>query len=147
VPIRRVAIVGGPPRSQNCAEQVWPYIEARCLTRTPRPPESAAVANLPDAIRAMPVSASRETVGLASTVAADAAAPSPRLLQEQPRTATALLLLPSRQKAEPITPVPVAAPSGVLGQSMVSEPRRRTGRRAHRARDSWNRRYRSGFLF
>src|SRR5215510_6799550 len=28
-----VKIVGAAPRSDNCAEQVWPYIEQRCLTR------------------------------------------------------------------------------------------------------------------
>src|SRR5215510_14915961 len=28
-----VKIVGAAPRSENCAEQVWPYIERRCLTR------------------------------------------------------------------------------------------------------------------
>jgi hypothetical protein len=27
-----VKIIGAAPRSENCAEQVWPYIEQRCLT-------------------------------------------------------------------------------------------------------------------
>src|SRR5262245_19533110 len=30
-PREAVKIVGGKPRSANCAEQVWPYIEQRCL--------------------------------------------------------------------------------------------------------------------
>ena len=43
-----VKIIGARPRSENCAEQVWPYIEPRCLTRVhaarPASPASDAAA-------------------------------------------------------------------------------------------------------
>src|SRR5262245_40133391 len=44
VPAGPVRIVGASPRGDNCSEQVWPYIERRCLTRADRPQRQAHAA-------------------------------------------------------------------------------------------------------
>src|SRR3954452_6565091 len=37
-----VKMIGATPRSENCADQVCPYIEPRCLTRAPAKPVASA---------------------------------------------------------------------------------------------------------
>src|SRR5262245_15239111 len=44
VPGGPVRIVGATPRSDECREQVWPYIEPRCLTRLDPPKAKAEAA-------------------------------------------------------------------------------------------------------
>src|SRR5262249_48462183 len=83
--------VGAKPRSDNCAEQVWPYIEPRCLARAPSPSRTTNEA--------------RGTTDAAPATTAEnpaAAAPPDASAQVVPRrVATALLPLPPRRAAPP----------------------------------------------
>src|SRR4051794_29740053 len=47
-----VKIVGAAPRGENCADQVWPYIEPRCLTRAPNARSASTATDNPAATRA-----------------------------------------------------------------------------------------------
>lgn len=154
-PQRSVKIVGAKPRSDNCAEQVWPYIEPRCLARAPSPSRTTNEA--------------RGTTDAAPATTAEnpaAAAPPDASAQVVPRrVATALLPLPPRRagRAEtdglavppgavaPGVVAPGAVPPGGstdrsasrtvddarsdgTAEPWVGEPRRRAGRRPYRSR-------------
>jgi hypothetical protein len=138
-----VKIIGAAPRSENCAEQVWPYIEQRCLTRVAAPGDGAA--------------RERATSGLAP--AEFSALPTPMAAQPaKPRVATAYLPAPRPRFAtmesdrlvipRGATPIPPAAwdrhsvwqdaedvwAERGIERPMLGEPRRRSGRRGHRSR-------------
>jgi hypothetical protein len=164
-----VKIIGATPRSENCAEQVWPYIERRCLTRTvdqPRvhfAPAAVADANRPAAPTAPQAAPASRTPGDSAPLATPVSDPA-RL-----RVATAHLSPPARR------PIDVLGPDGVryrlvpmsqdwlrdrpsaydvrldseLERPMVGEPRRRIGRRAQRSRygRSWGSGHFFGFRF
>jgi nicotinate-nucleotide--dimethylbenzimidazole phosphoribosyltransferase len=83
VPAAPVKIVGATPRSDNCAEQVWPYIEHRCLTRAADHPKPPMQANAPALTE--PQSDARATVG-AAPAATDAALPQPPAAANEPAT-------------------------------------------------------------
>ena len=126
-----VRIVGATPRSDNCGEQVWPYIETRCLTRADRPqPQAEAVA--PDA--GAPAR-ERATVGAAP---GEPIRPQRDAGQIRSRVATAHLAMP-RPRFDPMEPVLSESASD---GPWFDEPRRR-GRRGHRFRH----RHRGGGFF
>src|SRR5262252_5778843 len=93
--------IGAKPRSDNCADQVWPYIEQRCLVRAAASPHSpAARADLapsapPPPENATPPAAQQRSSAHATTGAAPPGpiASSPAAAQQAgaPRVATARL--------------------------------------------------------
>ena len=124
LPTASVKIVGAEAPKGNCADQVWPYIEPRCLTRArdaARPDSPAAAANSPAATVAQPP-AERTTTGKAP---AEPAAPPGAVINDsaaapaKSRSATASLTLPRR--------VGFGAPRG----AMVAPPAPIDRRAAH----------------
>jgi hypothetical protein len=136
VPAAPVRIVGAAPRSDNCAEQVWPYIEQRCLTRAADRPKASAPAHAPSAGEAQ--SSTRATVGAAPADRDAGLPPAP------PQAAN----LPVPPGAVPLPSAPSAKqPSFVqeranLRTESIGEPRRRAGRHSYRSRHgrAWSRR-------
>jgi hypothetical protein len=162
VPAVPVKIVGAVPRSDNCAEQVWPYIEQRCLTRAADRPKTSAHARA----AAGPPSGARATVGAApdgdagrqSPVADDAKAPTADLPSQV--AAKEPVDLPIPPGAVPLRPAPSADKQPSLGREGMSlgtepmldgrsigEPRRRIGRHAYRSRHGRLSSRRSVFAF
>jgi hypothetical protein len=47
-----VKIIGAAPRGEECADQVWPYIEPRCLTRAPNAKSASIATDQPAATHA-----------------------------------------------------------------------------------------------
>jgi hypothetical protein len=153
-----VKIIGAAPRSENCAEQVWPYIEQRCLTRAADKPKASPVAS--DAAPGDGSARERATSGVAP--AEFSALPMPMAAQPaKPRVATAYLPAPrprfgtfgtmeSDRLVIPrgATPIPPAAwdrhsvwqdaedvwAERRIETPMLGEPRRRSGRRGNRSR-------------
>lgn len=128
-PLAPVKIVGAAPRSDNCAEQVWPYIEQRCLTRAAdRPKTSAEVPG---------VTAPQSGVRATSPAAADRVADAPA---SPPQVAAKDVNLPIPPGAVPLPPAssttrPAFGPEGANGRpESIGEPRRRAGRHAYRFR-------------
>ena len=133
IPAGPVRIVGATPRSDDCREQVWPYIEQRCLARADRKPALAA-ADEPAPARA--------------TSAAAPAESGPPAGAARPRVATAYLAMPrlrfapdaGRFGVRVITPdrdtvwQDIEVGSDGAEGLVLGEPRRRSGRRAHRYR-------------
>jgi hypothetical protein len=152
VPVR---IVGAAPRSDNCAEQVWPYIEYRCLTRAADRPKRSAQSQAPTATELQ--ASARTTVGAASPDREVEVSPAP------PQVAAAEPVeLPVPPGAVPFPsapsadgPVSLAQPGARVGAApgfegpLVGEPRRRVGRHAYRSRHgrAWNRRPAFAFPF
>jgi hypothetical protein len=135
-----VKIIGGAPRSENCADQVWPYIERRCLTLAADRVPTVSAAN-PQA-RPSPATARLETIG-AAFVGDDAQADPPRIAR--PRVATAYLSLPQRDSAWQTD----GWTNPAAEEPVVGKPRQRIGRRAHRSRfgRGWGWRHSFGSLF
>lgn len=107
-----VKIIGAAPRGESCADQVWPYIEPRCLTRAP------------DARPATPatgqakVDVARTTTGAAPTeraAPAERAAPVPAAASNEQhahqRVATSYLPVPQAARRETTG---LAAPPGAV---------------------------------
>ena len=120
-PAGPVRIVGATPRSDDCREQVWPYIEQRCLTRVERPTAKVEVA--------APIAAEtreRVTAGAAPVARETAALPA---TPARFFPATARLALPVRRS----DPVASAMPESASDGLWLDEPRRH-GRRAQRFR-------------
>jgi len=137
VPAGPVRIVGASPRGDNCSEQVWPYIERRCLTRAHRPQRQAQAA-APEAGAAAGAGArERATVGAAP---GEPILPQRDTGQARSRVATAHLAMP-RPRFDPMEPVLSESASDGL---RLDEPPRRRGRRAHRFR---HRHHGGGFFF
>ena len=149
-----VRIVGATPRSDDCREQVWPYIEPRCLTRVDRPKakvEAAApiAADARERIQtetapAVPtepirsVQRERVTAGAAPAVPAEPIRSSPAAAPARSRVATAYLAMP-RPRLDPMESIMAESASDGF---WLEEPRRH-GRRGHRFRS----RHRGFFLF
>lgn len=150
-----VKIIGAAPRSENCAEQVWPYIEQRCLTRAADKPKASPVAS--EGAPGDGSARERATSGLAP--AEFSALPTPMAAQPaKPRVATTYLPVPrarfgtmeSDRLVVPrgATPIPPAAwdrhsvwrgaedvwAERGIERPILGEPRRRSGRRGHRSR-------------
>src|SRR5262249_13453320 len=158
-------IIGAAPRGGTCSEQVWPYIEARCLTRAA---ENRQDAQSPARSSSGRVDASTtlrgraEATGFSSTGAPDMPTSSLRDAQRKSRVATAALSPPPRRTyvaedarfpAGPATlstgrsdPVFAWEESGPES-SMWREPQRRIGRGAPRSRHRGGRRHLFGFMF
>jgi hypothetical protein len=160
VPRESVKIIGGTPRSDNCADQVWPYIEYRCLAvAAAEKPQTVAVSTaVSPSGRAV---AQLETAGAAR---ADDARPEPPAFARPSIAIARLTLPPPRDAAIPYGGARVGA--GEIGQSgwdrrtdgsaypaaelpTFGKARQRAGRRAHRSRygRGWGRRQPFGFLF
>jgi hypothetical protein len=134
-----VKILGGAPRGETCAEQVWPYIERRCLTLAA---EKGPTISAPSSqIQEGRATASLETMVVAS--ADDAQADSPSIARR--RSATSYLTLPPRDSFSQTDGW--SNPS--LEQPTVGKPRQRAGRRAYRSRygGSWGWRHSFGSIF
>jgi hypothetical protein len=138
VPAAPVRIVGAAPRSDNCAEQVWPYIEHRCLTRAAGRPKTSTQA--PTAIE--PQAGARTTVGAAPPDRGVEVPPAPQQVAAKepvelpiPPGAVSLPSAPAAGRppsfAQPGTRV--GAAPGFEGP-LMGEPRPRMARRAHRSR-------------
>jgi len=135
-----VKILGGAPRGENCAEQVWPYIERRCLTLAADkvPTVSAPISQIQDSRAA----ASPEMMVVASTDEAQADSPSlPR-----PRRAMSYLTLPPPRDSLSQTD---GWSNPALEQPTVGKPRHRVGRRVYRSRygRGWGWRHSFGSIF
>jgi hypothetical protein len=167
VPAAPVKIIGATPRSDNCAEQVWPYIEHRCLSRAADHPKPPMQANAPALTEPQPDA--RATVG-AAPAATDAALPQPPAAANEPATlpvppgaappqpqaaANEPAKLPVPPGAAPLPPAPSAKHPSLAQEEVglrpesVGEPRRRASRRAYRSRNArdWSRRPAFGFPF
>jgi hypothetical protein len=158
-----VRMIGAGPRSADCAEQVWPYIAQRCLTR-------AASDHGPSA----GAPASEQPAGQAARIDATARAPSPAGAEEvtKRRRAVAYLPLPQprlrataaadasilpeattrtwgrRHRALLGADAEEAARDEALDPAFFGEPPPRLARRAHRhRRHGWSRRSVFGFPF
>ena len=165
---RPVKFVGAAPRTGNCAEQVWPYIEQRCLTRPADAPKSAPATSVGKPAAATAASG-RTTMGAAPV---DPAAPPQLVVPDSAhklRVATVHLSLApaARQRfgaSEPDDlPVPPGAGRGdgvsrwadedeswsdrAMERPFLAEPRRRMGRRAYRHGRIWGRGRVFGFPF
>jgi len=169
-----VKIIGAAPRSSDCAEQVWPYIEHRCLSRAaanPRDQESAA--NTPDTERDRDGTVGAAPAGAAAAqLAARQPMPADKLAAEaagQGEVATSYLALPGRAAALHARELPIppgAVPAGRVwhrdrfaaapqdegawdprtsAPAFSSEPRHRKAR-VHRWRHGYTRRW-FGFPF
>src|SRR5262245_3676941 len=156
-----VKIVGATLRSENCADQVWPYIEPRCLTRGPAAQAPAAsqareTASDPRVTTGASVPAGRP----AAAAPPAAASPTAAAQVVRRRVATAMLPLPSRRAGRAETdglavPPGAVAPGAIPparspdrsasstvddawshggAERWMGEPRRRAGRRWHRRR-------------
>jgi len=163
-----VKIVGAAPRSDNCAEQVWPYIERRCLARAVDNPRTNSAVERATPSASASQSEERAAIGAAP---ADQIAATQFAVTDNPakrRVATAYLS-PPRQRtgrseadglivprgAMPVPPVPDRFSSRqdadggwadrAMEQSMLGEPRRRMGRRGYRSRFGTRRMF--GFPF
>jgi hypothetical protein len=148
LPVTPVRIVGAAPRSDNCAEQVWPYIEHRCLTRGADRPKTSAQSQAQTAPE--PQAGARTTVGAAPADREIELSPAPPQVAakepvERPIPPGAVPF-PSAPSVQPGTRVG-AAPD--LEGPLMGEPRRRVGRHAYRSRHgrAWNRRPVFGFPF
>src|SRR4051794_33782821 len=102
-------IVGAAPRGENCADQVWPYIEPRCLTRAPNARSASVVTDKPAATRATAGTAPPERTAPAEG-AASMAVPAPDSQPPHQRVATTYLATP-RARAETTG---LAAPPGAV---------------------------------
>lgn len=158
-------IIGAAPRGGNCSEQVWPYIEARCLTRAAENrPDAHASARSPSGRAEAPANlrGRAETTGLASTDAPATPISSAREVHRKSRVATAALSPPPRRtyaaEDAPFAAGPTTLSTGrpdrvFLWQesgaepSMWREPQRRLGRGAQRSRHRGGRRHLFGFMF
>src|SRR5262245_873002 len=151
LPTAPVKIVGADAPKGNCADQVWPYIEPRCLTRTrdAAKPDSPAAAATPAVAQSQP---GRTTFGAAP--AEPAAVAPPAVMNDsaaapaKSRSATASLTLPRRvgfgaprgAMVAPAAPIDRRATQQTVedawaGQAMdqlMEQPRRRE-RRRHRS--------------
>ncbi len=161
VPRESVKIVGGTPRSDNCADQVWPYIEYRCL--------AVPAAGNPQML-AVSATASPPGAAMAPFEPVRAASANDDARPELPATArpaiaiTRLTLPPQRQGAG--VSDDARGRSGDIGlsdatrrtdgsvypateQPTFGKPRQRAGRRAYRSRygRGWERRQPFGSLF
>jgi hypothetical protein len=156
-----VKIVGGTPRSDNCADQVWPYIEYRCLAvPAAGSPQMVAVSRTASPPR--PAMAPFEPVRAAS--ANDEARPE-LPTAARPAIAIAWLTLPPQREGAGV-PDGARSRSGDIGlsdlgrrtdgsaypvteQPTFGKSRQRAGRRAYRSRygRGWNRRQPFGSLF
>lgn len=99
-----VKIVDASPRGASCEEQVWPYIEQRCLRRAAAPPPVASLAT-PPAPAAPPVAASSPPT---------TAAPPAPIAAEPPPTAQSEAPAPIVAEA-PAEPEPLQARDGGQG--------------------------------
>ena len=143
VPPVPVKIIGAAPRGENCAEQVWPYIEPRCLKGASDRPTRPAGAAAPN--ETTPPSTTHATNGAAPVTHADAPPAA------APENAKEPVTLPVPPGAAPRSPAPrpalgqqettAPAQTVILGPS-VGEPRRRLGRNGFRSRHgrAWSRR-------
>jgi hypothetical protein len=142
-----VKMIGAAPRGENCADQVWPYIERRCLVRGIGRPQTKAAPGVPDAT--------------GDDAAAAAPAESARVSTPpvERRVATLGLGLPPPLRSEGATWPPGARsdafgfpgarvaedawPDRAVAPWVMMEPRQRIGRRGHGARvgRSWGRRH------
>jgi hypothetical protein len=154
-----VKIIGAAPRSDNCAEQVWPYIERRCLNHAADQPRANSPAK--DGVSSASVSqAERATTGAAPTGDAPAAVagpqPAPAEDAAKPQATTGHLSLPQAptggigvdglvvpRGAKPVSPgvrdparehAADAWAGHAMERLMLGEPRRRAGRRSDRSR-------------
>ena len=152
LPTASVKIVGADAPKGNCADQVWPYIEPRCLTRArdAAKPDSPAAAATPAVAQSQP---GRTTSG---TAPAEPAAVAPSAVKNDSaaapansRSATASLTLPRRvgfgaprgAMVAPAAPIDRRATQQTVedawaGQAMeqlMEQPRRRERRRHHRS--------------
>jgi hypothetical protein len=141
VPAAPVKIVGAAPRSDNCAEQVWPYIEHRCLTRAADRPKPSTQPPAPTVTEQQ--SGARATVGAAPADGdADVAPARPQAAAKEPAelpVPPGAMPLPSASSAKQ----PSFAQEGVSPRpESIGEPRRRVGRQAYRSRHgrAWSRR-------
>jgi hypothetical protein len=140
VPAAPVKIVGATPRSDNCAEQVWPYIEQRCLRRAADRPKTSPPAHTASADEAQ--SGKRATVG---AVAADGGAGLPSASPPAAREPASLPVAPGAVPlpSAPSVNQPSFAQEGAnLRTESIREPRRRAGRHSYRSRygRGWSRR-------
>jgi hypothetical protein len=153
-----VKIVGAAPRSDNCAEQVWPYIERRCLTRPGDNPKTMSAVQ--GAAPSAPPARGGERATTSAAPADQVAAPQSTAAHDaaKPRVATAYLS-PPRQRVGNVGADGLLVPRGAMplppsvsdrlssrqdGEDawadramerlMLGEPRRRIGRRGHRSR-------------
>jgi hypothetical protein len=151
-----VKMIGATPRGENCADQVWPYIERRCLARAADKPQTnpAATSIAPDAGPSRP----GDTTGAAPAGGGITGSFNPAV---ERRVATAGLWLPPRLRSgelvgEPLSIPPGATAPGSLAASRYAddgwserameqwiEPRRRIGRRGYGYRygRGWGRRH------
>ena len=133
LPAAPVKIVGAAPRSDNCAEQVWPYIEHRCLTRAADPPQTSTPAPQPSA--AEPQSGARAVVDAAPAGDhADLPPARPEAAAKEPAN------LPVPPGAVPLPSAPSAKHASLAEEGVnprtesIGEPRRRAGRHSYRSR-------------
>ena len=129
VPAGPVRIVGATPRSDDCREQVWPYIEQRCLARADRKPALPA-ADEPAPARATAGAAPAEAGAARSRVAtAYLAMPRPRFVPDSDRFGVRVIA-PDRDRVWQDIEVGSDGAEGLV----LGEPRRRSGRRASLSR-------------
>jgi hypothetical protein len=161
VPRESVKIVVGTPRSDNCADQVWPYIEYRCL--------AVPAAGNPQMV-AVSATASPPGAAMAPFEPVRAASANDDVRPESPATARraiaiARLTLPPQRQGAGVSDG-ARGRSGDIGlsdsgrrtdgsvypameQPTFGMPRQRAGRRAYRSRygRGWDRRPPFGSLF
>ena len=114
VPVAREArcdqrIVDAPMAKEGCAEQTWPYIEARCLTRAAN--NAAPLANTAPSESAPPVAPS---------------ASAPQVVPSAPQIAVAEPVAPVRSKTLPSDPQPTARDAANTSVVMTADARAAT---------------------
>jgi hypothetical protein len=103
-----VRIVGAPGAKEGCAEQTWPYMDARCLTR--------------DANNAAPLAGTAPPASASPTVPAP---PAPQVVPLAPQAAMAELSASVRPQSLPSNPQPIARDPANKVAAMPADPRER----------------------
>lgn len=106
-----VRVVDAPQRKEGCAEQTWPYIEARCLTRAAD--KASPPASKPEP--AAPISPIIATAPVAPTPAQSAAIEPAAASPVSPRVADS-------HPMPPALPVPPGAELRPAGERLASAP-------------------------
>ena len=109
MPAVSVRIVDAPRAKEGCAEQTWPYIEARCLTRAAN--NAAPLANTGPSKSALPVAPS---------------ASAPQVVPSAPQIAVAEPVAPVRSKSLPSDPQPTARDAANTSVVMTADARAAT---------------------
>lgn len=154
-----VKIVGAPPRGGDCAEQAWPYIEHRCLTRSPENAKNGSAEREPvKAAVAPPARENDATTGMGfgdappspgsenSTVRPPGSAVSqPPEAGTQGTSRVPLPIPPGAVPAPPQDPsaaiprAPGSSPTRVGEAAFMAEPPRRSRRHHRQVRRYWER--------